>query len=74
MIDIYKGAPFYIDIDKTKPQILNKPVGIRFINDTQFELFTNFESDKATGQFYNNNSSKSISVPKGEFKKIFTIG
>jgi len=33
--DIYKRAPFYLELDKSKGQVMNIPIGIRFINDTQ---------------------------------------
>jgi len=42
MIDIYKRAPFYVELDKGKGQILGKPIGLRFINDNdnQFQYFS----------------------------------
>ena len=73
--DIYKIAPFYIDLDKTKDQIIGKPIGIRFINDTQYEVFTEFESENATVQRYDATKSTSrIVVPLGSFRQTFTIG
>ena len=42
--DIYKNAPFYVVLDKSKGQALGKPIGIRFIKDSIYEIFTAFES------------------------------
>jgi len=72
--DVYKNAPFYIDIDKSKGQIIGKPIRIRFINDTQYEIFTEFERDRATVQHYDATKNKQqVSVPLGSFKQIFSI-
>jgi len=73
MVDVYKRTPFDIIIDKTKSQILYKPIGIRFINETQFELFTEFTSERATVQNYDDKSKRGISVPLGDFTKVFNI-
>jgi len=72
--DIYKKAPFYIEIDKSKGQLLGKPIGIRFINNTQYELFIDFENDKATAQKYSDKSIVSVEAPIGNFVKTFNVG
>ncbi|MCH7525347.1 MAG: sugar transporter, partial [Bacteroidetes bacterium] len=74
MVDVYKRIPFYIELDKTKGQILNKPIGIRFINDTQFELFTEFSSDRVTIQNYGDKSKYNVTVSIGNYAKVFNIG
>ena len=72
--DIYKKAPFYIDIDQSKGQLLGRPMGIRFINDTQYELFIDFETDRAFAQRYSNKFIEEVSVPMGRFVETFNIG
>ncbi|WOD43986.1 GumC family protein [Hwangdonia lutea] len=72
--DIYKKAPFYIDIDKNKGQLLGKPIGIKFLSNTQYELFVNFENDRATTQKYSDKSVQSAAVQKGKFSKVFEVG
>ena len=73
--DIYKQAPFILELDKNKGQILNIPIGIRFINDSQYEIFAEFETDRAPVQFYNTSKKKrQVSIPKGSFKKTYAIG
>ena len=74
MDDVYKNAPFYIDLDKTKGQILNKTIGIRFINETQYEIFTEFESERATVQNYDDKSKHNVSIPLGLYSKVYNIG
>jgi hypothetical protein len=74
-IDIYKNAPFYLELDKSQGQILNKHIGIRFISDTQYEIFTEFNSERATVQQYDANKSKyGVSTPIGLFSQTFSIG
>lgn len=72
--DIYKKAPFYIDIDKSKGQLLGKPISIKFIDNTQYELFLDFKDDKATTQKYTDKSLQTVAVPKGKFNKTFNVG
>ena len=36
--DIYKAAPFEVITDKTRPQMLGKPIEIKIIDDTVFEI------------------------------------
>jgi tyrosine-protein kinase Etk/Wzc len=72
--DIYKNAPFYLELDKSKGQILNKPIGIRFINDTSFEIFSEFESDKVSVQYYDTKTKLSVNVPQGPFLQSYTFG
>src|SRR5690606_4291100 len=73
--DIYKNAPFVVSIDKTKGQMLNQPIGIRFINPTQFEVFVDFEeTQKRQAQRYSDKAKYEVNVPQGEFKQTFSLG
>ena len=73
--DIYKNAPFVVTLDKTKGQMLNKPIGIRFINPTQFEVFVDFEESQSKQvQRYADKAKYAVKVPQGVFKKTFTLG
>ena len=74
MVDVYKNTPFYIELDKTKGQIINKPIGIRFINETQYELFTEFTSERAVTQHYGNKTKHTVSTPLGSYSKVFNVG
>ncbi|MCF7568948.1 polysaccharide biosynthesis tyrosine autokinase [Sabulilitoribacter arenilitoris] len=72
--EVYKKAPFYIEIDKNKGQLLGKPIRIKFISNTHYELFVAFENNKATTQKYSDKSLQSITVPTGSFTKTFNVG
>lgn len=74
LIDIYKTAPFDVVIDKSKPQALGIPIGIRIIDEFSYELFYNFESDRLTGQAYGTKDKYPIAVNIGEFRKIYKFG
>jgi len=71
LVDIYKNAPFEFKLDKTQPQLLGYPIGIRFIDDSTFELFADFESERGTGQRYGDKSKVSVSTPLGSFVKSY---
>src|SRR5690606_1454235 len=73
--DIYKNAPFVVSIDKTKGQMLSQPIGIRFINPTQFEVFVDFEESASKQvQRYADKEKYLVKFPQGVFKKKFTLG
>src|SRR5210317_1920801 len=71
MVDIYKKAPFTFELDKTQPQLVGHPIGIRVIDDSTFELFADFESEQATGQRYGDKSKTSVITPVGSFVKSY---
>ncbi|GAA4943078.1 tyrosine-protein kinase domain-containing protein [Algibacter agarivorans] len=73
-VDAYKSVPFVIKIDKSKPQVLGRPIGIRFLSSTQYEVFINFETSQVSAQNYSDKSINKISIPQGKFKKTGTIG
>ncbi|MBQ0787664.1 MAG: sugar transporter, partial [Oceanihabitans sp.] len=73
-VDIYKQAPFKAVLDLTKPQVLNKYIGVRFISSVQFEIFTEFEGTKGRGQRYDTKEVASVEVPLGAFSKVYAVG
>ncbi len=72
--DIYKNAPFRFQIDKDNPQVLGYPIGIRFIDSNEFEIFTEFENSSSRGQAFGDKSVKPVTVPVGVFSKRFKVG
>ncbi len=73
-VDVYKNAPFFVDIDNTKPQVLGRAITIRFLSDSKFELTIDFTSDKVKGQTYSDKTISNISVPIGKYSEVFNIG
>ena len=74
MNDVYTNAPFEFHIDKTKPQILGKPISVTFTREDEFELVVNFESENASGQIYQTKERLNVLVPQGEFRKTYKLG
>ena len=73
-IDIYGEAPFTVDIDKSRGQIINKNIKIKFLNDLQYSLEIDFE--ESTNSIFNyskNKYEKTVVQEKKCFKKC-TVG
>src|SRR5690606_7834005 len=46
-VDAYGNVPFYVTIDKTKPQLLGHHIQIKFLNTSEYLLTINFEEKEA---------------------------
>ncbi|HLW31874.1 MAG TPA: hypothetical protein VKX40_06410, partial [Aequorivita sp.] len=73
-IDVYTDAPFIFELDKSKPQVLGQFIGIRFLSNTHFEVFTEFKSDKGSGQRYDTRERVPVALPTENFTQEFQIG
>ena len=69
--DIYKKAPFDFVINNNKPQLINYPIGIRFLGEDKFEIFSEFENQSGQGQIYKDKSFRDLDLPLGEFQKSY---
>lgn len=74
LLDIYKAAPFYFITDKSAPQLLNTPIGIRIIDESTFEIFYDFESDFGICQTYETKEKQTIQLSPKELIKSFKFG
>ena len=72
-IDIYSAAPFNVKIDKSKGQMIGKPIGIRFKDDTHYEIFIEFEGAGITTQKYEDKSRHAATVPLGLFSETYSV-
>ncbi|MGB1309033.1 MAG: polysaccharide biosynthesis tyrosine autokinase [Oceanihabitans sp.] len=72
-IDIYKKAPFEVEVAMSKPQLLNRIIGIRFLTKTTFEIFTEFEGTRGQGQRYDTKEKMGVAIPNGPFKKTYPL-
>lgn len=72
--DVYGIAPFTILIDKTKDQIYQVPINIKFISPTQYEVKIDFTSNSIPVINYATNASNSIAVSNGDFIKRYKVG
>src|SRR5690554_4842695 len=73
-IDVYTDAPFVFELDKSKPQLLGQYIGIRFLTENSFEVFTEFKSDRGSGQRYDTKERVPVNLPVGVFSQEFQIG
>lgn len=74
LVDSYGAVPFYLAIDKTKPQIANTLVGIKFLNENQYQIRIPFESNSVSLITYSVNTYGNTSVQPGIFVKKYKVG
>lgn len=72
--DVYGEAPFFVDIDQSKGQLLGMPIRIKFLNQTEYEIRIPFETDQVSLANYSTNVNSVTKVSKEEFVKKFKIG
>ncbi|MDR7209002.1 polysaccharide biosynthesis tyrosine autokinase [Flavobacterium piscis] len=74
MIDVYGATPFYINIDKSKPQLSGSLIGIRFISENEYEIRIPFENNSVSLFTYSSNSYSQTAVEPIEFVKKYKVG
>ncbi|NRB58751.1 MAG: sugar transporter, partial [Winogradskyella sp.] len=72
--DVYKQAPFEVNIDVNQPQVIGKPLQIKIIDDSTFELVYDFQNSGSTAQIYSTKEKVQISTPVGLFSQVFKFG
>lgn len=72
--DAYGRVPFYVEIDKNKPQLANHLIQIKLLNESKYELKIEFEEEQAQAIRYIDDSLQVFNVEKGIFTKTFDIG
>lgn len=74
-LNAYKQTPFFVEVDTSKPQILNKPIKIVFKDSVNFNLSIGFEeAGKINLQNYSTKEKIDKFVEAGNFSKDFKIG
>ncbi|BFM42326.1 tyrosine-protein kinase domain-containing protein [Flavobacterium sp. CFS9] len=74
LIDSYGAVPFYVKIDKTKGQLANTLIGIKFLSPTEYEIRIPFEGNSASLITYSNNSYSNTTVQPKEYVKRCKAG
>ena len=72
--DVYGSTPFLVTIDKSKNQLLNLPVNIKFLSKTEYEISINANSNSIAVINYLENSKNAISVIDSKIVKKFKVG
>ncbi|OXA97476.1 sugar transporter [Flavobacterium oncorhynchi] len=74
LIDSYGAVPFYVDIDKTKGQLANTLIGIKFLSETEYQIEIPFENNSGSLIKYFSNSYETASVEPVTFVKKYKVG
>lgn len=74
LIDSYGAVPFYVDIDKTKGQLANTLIKIKFLSENLYQIEIPFESNSVSLITYGTNAYSSTSVKTGIFSKEYKVG
>nr|WP_294925924.1 tyrosine-protein kinase [uncultured Flavobacterium sp.] len=74
MIDVYGAVPFYVNIDKTKPQLAGALISVKFLSPNEYEIRIPFEKNSVSLFTYSNNSYSNTSVQPVEFVKKYKVG
>lgn len=71
--DIYKAAPFRFNHNYDKPQLINNPIKITFLDANTYNVEVEFLQDRASVQNYLTKGVSSVDVPMGIFSETFSI-
>ena len=74
IVDAYGDLPFFVKIDKTKPQLRATNIKIKFLTEQIYQIEIPFAADNVSLIRYQDNSSSSTSVQPTTFRKNYRIG
>ncbi|MBS7255438.1 polysaccharide biosynthesis tyrosine autokinase [Flavobacterium branchiicola] len=74
LVDSYGAVPFYVNIDKTKGQLANTLIKIKFLSPDEYEIRIPFESNSVSIVNYSENTYSSTAVQPVEYIKRFKVG
>ncbi|RKR10902.1 protein involved in gliding motility EpsB [Flavobacterium sp. 90] len=74
LVDSYGAVPFYVSIDKTKPQLANALISIKFLSENEYQIKIPFEVNSVPLITYSTNVYSNTSVQPGIFVKKYKVG
>jgi len=74
LVDSYGAVPFYVSIDKTKPQLANSLISIKFLSENEYQIQIPFEANSVSLITYSVNTYSNTSVQPGMFVKKYKVG
>lgn len=74
LVDSYGAVPFYLEIDKSKGQIANTLISIKFLNENEYEIRIPFENNSVSLITYSENKYTTTAVQPAEFVKKYKVG
>lgn len=66
LIDVYGETPFKVKINKNRGQLLNLPIKVKFISNTQYELFVDFTEKPNVSLCHYIDDSRSVFSTNGK--------
>ena len=72
--DVYGNTPFLVKLDKSKNQLLQSQLEIKFLSPTTYQIKTTFNSNSVSVINYDQNITNSVNVVSGDFIKKYKIG
>lgn len=74
LIDSYGAVPFYVTIDKTKGQLANTLIKIKFLSENVYQIEIPFANNSVSLINYSDNSYSNTTVQLGTYSKKFKVG
>lgn len=74
LVDSYGAVPFYVVIDKSKGQLANTLISIKFLSANEYEIRIPFENNSVSLITYSNNTYSNTAVQPTEFVKKYKVG
>lgn len=74
LVDSYGAVPFYVNIDKSKGQLANTLISIKFLSANEYEIRILFENNSVSLITYSNNTYSNTAVQPTEFVKKYKVG
>ena len=74
LVDSYGAVPFYVNIDKSKGQLANTLISIKFLSANEYEIRIPFENNAVSLITYSNNTYSNTAVQPTEFVKKYKVG
>ena len=74
LVDAYGSVPFYVNIDKSRGQLANILIGIKFLSPNEYEIRIPFENNSVSLINYSDNSYSNTAVQPVEFVKKYKVG
>lgn len=74
LVDSYGAVPFYVEIDKSKGQLANTLIKVKFLSENEYQIQIPFESSSVSLITYDTNNYGNTSVQIGEFVKRYKVG
>lgn len=74
LVDSYGAVPFYVVIDKSKGQLANTLISIKFLSANEYEIRIPFGNNSVSLITYSNNTYSNTAVQPTEFVKKYKVG